>query len=106
MHAILGLFEAGHMLVHGEGMLEEVLAFTSTHLESVDEKTESPFIAKLVKHALKQPIRQGYPRVEAWHYIRIYQDDVSCDKTMLSLAKSGFNSLQRLHQKEACNIVR
>ncbi|KAI4374742.1 hypothetical protein MLD38_012702 [Melastoma candidum] len=103
---VLGLFEAGHMLVPGDDILEEALAFTSTHLESVKEEREAPFIAKLVKQALKQPLRQGYPRVEAWHYIHIYQDDASCNETVLALAKSDFNYLQKLHHKEASDVVR
>lgn len=107
VHGMLSLYEASHVMVHGEDILEEALAFTTAHLKSVGANEHCPpFLVNMVRRAPKQPIRKGLPRLEAWHYIQIYQSDPSHNQVLLSLAKSDFHSLQKLHQKEVCEIVR
>ena len=104
---MLSLYEACHLRVHGEDILDEALTFTVTYLELYNENIQvSPSLAKQVKHALKQPIRRGLPRLEACYYIPIYQEDPSHDEVLLSFAKLDFNSLQELHQKELSHITR
>ena len=63
-------------------------------------------LAKQVIHALKRPIRKGLARVEARYYISIYQEEGSCNKSLLKLAKLDFNMLQSLHRKELIEINR
>jgi hypothetical protein len=102
---MLSLYEAAHLRVHGEDILDEALVFTTTHLVSVASHL-SPPLATQVSHALKQPIRQGLPRLEARHYFSIYQQDDSHNKVLLTFAKLDFNQLQKLHQKEVSEIAR
>uniref|UniRef100_A0A7N2M9K7 Uncharacterized protein n=1 Tax=Quercus lobata TaxID=97700 RepID=A0A7N2M9K7_QUELO len=66
----------------------------------------SPPLAAEVRHALKQPIRKGLPRLEARQYFSIYQEDPSHDKFLLTFAKLDFNLLQKQHQKELADIAR
>ncbi|KAG6746084.1 hypothetical protein POTOM_050597 [Populus tomentosa] len=101
---ILGLYEAAHLAVHGEDILDEALAFTTIHLKSMASSPNCPLTAK-VSHALNQPIRRGVPRLESRRYISIYQDDPSCNKTLLRLAKLNFNLLQDLHKEELAEIT-
>ncbi|KAG6737122.1 hypothetical protein POTOM_059885 [Populus tomentosa] len=101
---ILGLYEAAHLAVHGEDILDEALAFTTIHLKSMASSPNCPLTAK-VSHALKQPIRRGVPRLESRRYISIYQDDPSCNKTLLRLAKLNFNLVQDLHKEELAEIT-
>ncbi|KAL0004182.1 hypothetical protein SO802_011743 [Lithocarpus litseifolius] len=103
--AILSLYEATHLRVHGEDILDEALVFTTTHLEFVASNLSTPLAAQ-VSHALKQPIRKGLPRLEARHYFSIYQEDPSHDKVLLTFAKLDFNLLQKMHQKELSDIAR
>ena len=105
VRGMLGLYEAAHLRVHGEDILDETLAFTTTHLRSMVEHLEYPF-AEQVAHALKQPIRKGLERLEARWYISIYQDETSHDRTLLKLAKLDFNLVQSLHKEELSNITR
>ncbi|KAK9041648.1 hypothetical protein V6N11_016739 [Hibiscus sabdariffa] len=60
---LLELYEATHLRVHGEEILEEALAFTTTHLELAKAAgiLEYPLSA-LVSNALYQPIRKTLPR--------------------------------------------
>ncbi|WKA11672.1 hypothetical protein VitviT2T_029148 [Vitis vinifera] len=64
VRGMLGLYEAVHLRVNGEDILDEALAFTTTHLRSMVEHLEYP-LAEEVAHALKQPIRKGLERLEA-----------------------------------------
>ncbi|KAI4366119.1 hypothetical protein MLD38_022038 [Melastoma candidum] len=91
---VLSLFEASYMLVHEGCVLQEALDFTSAYLNSVDETTGSLFITKLARHALIQHIQRGYPRLEAWRYICICQDDAFVNENVLALAKLDFNSAE------------
>ena len=65
---MLGLYEAAHLRVHGEDILDEALAFTTTHLKSLVEHLEYPLAAQVNK-ALYRPIRKGLERLEARSYI-------------------------------------
>ena len=104
---MLSLYEACHLSIRGEDILDEALAFTVTRLKLInDENQVSPSLVKQVKHALRYPIRRGLPRLEACHYIPIYQEDPSHDEVLLLFANQDFNSLQELHQKELGHITR
>ncbi|KAL3736265.1 hypothetical protein ACJRO7_025255, partial [Eucalyptus globulus] len=103
---LLSLYEAFHLRCHGDSILDEALPFATTHLESINESKVSTSLAKQVSHALKQPLRKGLPRLEASHYIPLYQEEPSHDEVLLTLAKLNFNLLQEQHQKELGKITR
>nr|UJH94377.1 germacrene D synthase 1 [Zanthoxylum ailanthoides] len=105
VRGMLSLYEATHLRVHGENILDEGLAFTTTHLESVVTQNISPLAAQ-VKHALNRPIRKGLQRLEARHYMPFYQEEASHNEALLTFAKLDFNKLQKLHQKELSDITR
>ncbi|KAG6634389.1 hypothetical protein CIPAW_12G115200 [Carya illinoinensis] len=108
LNGMLSLYEAAHLGLRGEDILDEALAFTTTHLESIvshDTKAASN-LQKKVTHALNRPIRKGLPRLEGIHYISIYQEEDSHNKTLLNFAKLDFNVVQAQHQKEVCNITK
>ncbi|XP_048133553.1 (-)-germacrene D synthase-like isoform X5 [Rhodamnia argentea] len=66
----------------------------------------NPSLKKQVSHALNQPIHKGIPRLEAKHYIPLYQEEPSHNEVLLSLAKLDFNLLQVQHQKELGKLTR
>jgi len=105
VEGMLSLYEASHMMVHGEEILEKALAFTSTHLESIVTQL-SPFLAAQVKHSLKQALHRNFPRLEARRYIPIYENDPSHNESLLTFAKLDFNVLQSLHRKEFGKICK
>ncbi|KAG5255117.1 (-)-germacrene synthase [Salix suchowensis] len=102
---ILSFYEATHLRVHGEEILEEALVFTTSRLEFLATHSSSPLREK-INHALKQPLRKGIPRLEARQYFSIYQEDPSCSEVLLNLAKLDFNILQKHHQKELSDITK
>ncbi|KAL6321843.1 hypothetical protein AAG906_035542 [Vitis piasezkii] len=105
VQGMLALYEAAHLKVHGEDILEEALAFTTTHLKVMVEHLGYP-LAEQVAHALNRPIRKGLERLEARWYMPVYQDEAFHDKTLLKLAKLDFNLVQSLHKEELSNLAR
>ncbi|KAL2327942.1 hypothetical protein Fmac_021369 [Flemingia macrophylla] len=103
VEGILSLYEASHVMIHGEEILEEALAFTSTQLKSI-VTTLSPFLAAQVNHSLRQSLHKNLPRLEARRYISTYEQHPYHNEILLTLAKLDFNKLQHLHQKEFGNI--
>lgn len=106
MRGLLSLYEASHLSVHREDVLDQALSFSLTHLESIDEEQLSPPLAMQVRHALKQTIRRGVPRLEARLYISMYEAEPLHNKVLLSLAKLDFNHLQEHHRKELFDLAR
>ncbi|KAI5333887.1 hypothetical protein L3X38_024019 [Prunus dulcis] len=104
---LLSLYEATHLRMHGEDLLDEALTFTTTHLESVEAHRLSPLLAKQVTHALYQPFWKGSQRLEARRYLAIFEEEPHPAKeTLLTLAKLDFNLVQQVHQKELSEISR
>ncbi|XP_042478645.1 (-)-germacrene D synthase-like isoform X2 [Macadamia integrifolia] len=102
---MLCLSEATFLRVHGEDILDEALAFTTTQLKSIVTDLKPP-LATQVSHALKQPLHKGMPRLEARHYITVYQEFKTKNETLLKLAKLDFNSLQSIHRRELSQLSR
>nr|BBE32337.1 beta-caryophyllene synthase [Eleutherococcus sieboldianus] len=106
LRGMLSLYEATHFRVHGEDILEDALEFITSHLERLKSHLKNPLAAQVVR-ALKCPIHKGLNRLEAKHYISIYQqEDDSHNKVLLNLAKLDFNLLQKMHQGELSHITR
>nr|BBD88588.1 beta-caryophyllene synthase [Zanthoxylum piperitum] len=97
--ALLCLYEASHMRVQGEDILEEAIEFTRKHLQSLISTCQ---LAEQIKHSLEIPLHRGMPRLEARHYISIYFRN----EMLLEFAKLDFNHLQALHRRELGDITR
>ncbi|XP_058742872.1 probable terpene synthase 2 [Vicia villosa] len=105
VEGMLSLYEATHMMIHGDDILEKALAFTKIHLESIANQS-SHSLAMQIKHSLRQALHKNSPRLEAHRFIFIYEQDPSRNEILLTLAKLDFNMLQKLHQKEFGNMFK
>ncbi|CAK9142772.1 unnamed protein product [Ilex paraguariensis] len=105
VQGLLSLYEAIQLRVHGEGILEEALAFTTTNLKFLLPHLTNP-LAEQVNHALQWPIRNCLTRLESRHYMSIYQEDNLHNQVVLNFAKVDFNLLHKVHQKELSGITR
>ncbi|KAJ4968224.1 hypothetical protein NE237_014925 [Protea cynaroides] len=97
--SMLCLYEATHLRIPGEDILDEALEFTTTGLKSIVTDLKPP-LATQVMHALRQPLHKGVSRIEARHYISIYQEDKTKNEILLKLAKRDFNLLQSIYLQE------
>ncbi|XP_060214597.1 sesquiterpene synthase 12-like isoform X2 [Lycium barbarum] len=104
VQALLSLYEASHMRVHEEEILEEAFRFTTTHLESMVPNLSNSLKVQVIE-ALNQPIRKTIPRVGARKYIYNYENNEEHNDLLLKFAKLDFNMLQKLHQEELNEIA-
>ncbi|KAI5333400.1 hypothetical protein L3X38_023531 [Prunus dulcis] len=102
---MLSLYEATHLRVHGEDILEEALVFITAHLESKITHVRYSLAAQ-ISQALERPLLKCLERLGARNYLSIYQDEVSHNETLLKLAKLDFNLVRSLHKKELSEITR
>ena len=103
----LALYEAAYMRVEGEQVLDKALEFTKIHLDIIakDPSCDS-YLRTQIHQALKQPFRRRLARIEALHYIPIYQQETSHNDVLLKLAKLDFSVLQSMHKKELSHICK
>ena len=92
-NGLLSLFEAAHLRIDGEKILDEALAFATTHLESISTQVNLQMSQQII-HSPKRPIRKNRPRIKARQYLSVYERDDSHNTTILKLAKFDFNMLQ------------
>ncbi|XP_076907188.1 (E)-beta-farnesene synthase-like [Bidens hawaiensis] len=98
---MLALYEASYMRVEGEKVLDDALEFTKTHLAIIAKDPSCGSLLRTqIQQALKQPLRKRLPRIEAVHYMPIYQQEASHNEVLLKLAKLDFNLLQSMHKEE------
>ncbi|CAA0805839.1 Alpha-humulene/(-)-(E)-beta-caryophyllene synthase [Striga hermonthica] len=102
---LLSLYEAAHLSIHGERILNEAVTFTVHHLKRMERQLESP-LQDLVKRALEQPLHRGLARIETRYYIDSYEKDDSRSEQLLKLAKLDFNYLQNMYKNELQEITR
>ncbi|XP_022717942.1 (+)-delta-cadinene synthase isozyme XC14-like [Durio zibethinus] len=102
---LLELYEAAHLRVHGENILEEALAFTTSHLKLAETMVDYP-LSTQVANSLKRPLRKSLPRLVARSYISIYEGYGTEDESLMKFAKLDFNMVQYLHRKEISEIYR
>ncbi|KAK1433297.1 hypothetical protein QVD17_10207 [Tagetes erecta] len=104
---LIELYEAAYLRVPGEVILDDALDFVRGRLYDIlKDPLLSDSVAKQIQEALKQPLHKRLPRIEALHYIPFYQQHASHNKSLLKLAKLGFNLLQSLHKKELNQIYK
>ncbi|XWS27914.1 hypothetical protein CRYUN_Cryun25bG0021100 [Craigia yunnanensis] len=102
---LLELYEAAHLRVHGESILEEALAFTTSHLKLAETMVDYP-LSTQVANALKRPLRKSLPRLVSRSYISIYEGYGTEDATLMKFARLDFKMLQYLHRKELSELYR
>ncbi|KAM3360315.1 hypothetical protein P3S68_020027 [Capsicum galapagoense] len=103
---LLSLYEASHVRSHGEDILEDALAFSTTHLESAAPHLNSP-LKEQVMHALEQSLHKGIPRIEIQFFISsIYYKQETKNDMLLRFAKFDYNMLQMLHKQELAEVSR
>ncbi|KAH0708001.1 hypothetical protein KY289_013077 [Solanum tuberosum] len=103
---LLSLYEASHLRVRDEEILEEALTFTTTHLKSIVSNLSNNSLKVEVTEALSQPIHMTLARMGARKYISIYEINDAHNYLLLKFAKLDFNMLQKFHQRELSELTR
>ncbi|KAL8091205.1 hypothetical protein AgCh_040342 [Apium graveolens] len=103
---LLSLYEAAHLRTHGEAVLDDALAFTTSELKSMAKSLDSVSLARQVRRALEQPLHKGIPRIEAKHFIYCYEENPSKNDVLLKFAKLDYNLVQMLYKQELSQVKR
>ncbi|XVE51203.1 hypothetical protein DITRI_Ditri02bG0020800 [Diplodiscus trichospermus] len=103
---LLELFEASHLAVEGENILDEAKFFSTETLRSVYSSPDAN-LAKQVAHALELPTHWRVQWFDVkWHITMCESNIKNVDKTLLELAKLNFNTVQATLQKDLSEISR
>lgn len=105
VEGLLSLYEASNYGIQGEDILEKALEFSTSHLESLVLNLTNTLAARVIE-ALRTPVSKNVNRLVARKFIHTYQQDESHNEILLSFAKSDYNMLQKLYQKELRDITR
>nr|WBO38691.1 terpene synthase 20 [Aquilaria agallochum] len=103
---LLSLYEATHLRIHGEDILENAFSFSVAQLKSIAMNNASMLLTRQINHALRFPIQRTIPRLVARFYISMYQKKPSHNPSVLKFSKLDFNILQKQYQKELRQISR
>ncbi|CAN1327515.1 Beta-cubebene synthase [Linum perenne] len=101
---LLSLYEAAHMAVHGEDILDEARAFATEKLDKsiirMNNQNRNPSSFENL------PVWKCAPRTLTRNYIDFYsEDNTTVDSKLLRFAKLDFNMLQKFHQQELREIT-
>ncbi|PPD78344.1 hypothetical protein GOBAR_AA32190 [Gossypium barbadense] len=98
---LLSLYEASHLGVHEEDVLDETKAFSTKHLKLAMDMLElEKDLAQQSKESLEVPLYWRLPRMEARNFINIYQRDENKKLALSEFAKLDFNLLQSVYLQE------
>uniref|UniRef100_A0A6N2L7C7 Isoprene synthase, chloroplastic n=1 Tax=Salix viminalis TaxID=40686 RepID=A0A6N2L7C7_SALVM len=107
LKGMLYLYEASHLLVEGESILDDARDFATKNLEKyVKKSSSSEYLSKLVSHALELPLAWRTPRLQANWFINVYETKTDMEPILLELAKLDFNMVQAIHQEDLKHSAR
>lgn len=102
---LLSLYEASFFGFHGEDIIDQAKAFTTTHLKNMKGNL-SPTMVRKVHHALDMPLHWKVPKLEARWFIDTYEQEPNMNPNLLKLAKLDYNIVQSIYQKEVSKLAR
>ncbi|KAJ9690150.1 hypothetical protein PVL29_012680 [Vitis rotundifolia] len=101
---MIELFEASHLALEGENILDEAKAFSSGYLKEIISNLDNN-LAKQVVHSLESPLHWRVQWFDIRWYIDFYEEE-GVNLALLKLAKLNFNMVQAVHQKDLKHISR
>ncbi|ERN05590.1 hypothetical protein AMTR_s00007p00269150 [Amborella trichopoda] len=102
---MLSLYEACHLSVPGEDILDKAFTFTSKNLMDLTDRLE-PSLSQKAQQALELPLHWRMLRLEARDYIQVYEKEKDMIPSLLEFAKLDFNSVQCTHQADLRRMSR
>ncbi|KAK8450642.1 hypothetical protein SEVIR_6G066700v4 [Setaria viridis] len=100
VNCLMTLYDAAHMRTHGEEILDSIIPFNKSHLQSVMETDLEPELAEEVRFTLETTRFRRVERVEARHYMSVYEKKATRNEAILEFAKLDYNILQVLYCEE------
>lgn len=93
------MYNAAHMAVPGEVVLDDAITFARGHLMDIKGKVKSP-ISDQISRALDISLPRFTRRLETMHYITEYEHEEAHNSLLLELARLNFILVRALHLRE------
>ncbi|GLT50837.1 hypothetical protein SLA2020_242970 [Shorea laevis] len=105
--SLMELYEASHLSIEGEDILDEAGEFSAHHLKACLEHLDHSQ-AKVVQNKLDYPYSRSVLRIKAMSSLMILSDFQGREwiNLLLDIAKTDFNMVQSLHQKEILQVTK
>uniref|UniRef100_A0A5B7BNN6 Terpene synthase N-terminal domain-containing protein n=2 Tax=Davidia involucrata TaxID=16924 RepID=A0A5B7BNN6_DAVIN len=104
--AMLELFEASHLALEGEKMLDDAKVFFAGILKNIISSNSNDKLAKQLAHAMELPLHWRVQWYEVRQHILAHEQEDKPNSILLELAKINFNMVQATHQKDLMGIAR
>ncbi|KAF8409452.1 hypothetical protein HHK36_005528 [Tetracentron sinense] len=101
---MMGLYEASHLAVNGEHILDEANDFARKSLNASMMRLSDPDLAKNVWNTLDNPYHKSLARFNTKYYINNFKGRYGWSQVLQEFAKMDFNMVQHLHQRELVEI--
>ncbi|GJN39842.1 hypothetical protein PR202_gb28989 [Eleusine coracana subsp. coracana] len=97
---LMMLYDAAHLRTHGEQILDNIITFNKSQLQSLVTTNLEPDQANEVHITLETPRFRRVERIEAQRYISVYEKKAIRNETILKFVKLDYNILQALYCEE------
>ncbi|XP_060971030.1 (3S,6E)-nerolidol synthase 1 isoform X1 [Cannabis sativa] len=105
---LLSLYEASHLCIEGENILDEAALFSAQHLEASMTRLHryDQYQAKFVATTLQNPTHKSLSKFTAKDLFGVYPSQNGYINLFQQLAKVEFNRVQSLHRMEIDKVTR
>ncbi|CAO2205705.1 unnamed protein product [Urochloa humidicola] len=100
VNCLLTLYDAAHLRTHGEEILDSIITFNKSRLQSLMKTDLEPDLKEEVRFTLETTRFRRVERVEARRYISVYEKKDRRNQAILEFAKLDYNILQVLYCEE------
>nr|CAB3479944.1 unnamed protein product [Digitaria exilis] len=100
VNTLLTLYDAAHLRVHGEDILDNIIAFNTSRLRTLMKTNLEPELLEEIRVTLETTLFRRVERVEARHFISVHEKKATRDDTILEFAKLDYNLVQVVYCNE------
>ncbi|KAF8411307.1 hypothetical protein HHK36_003854 [Tetracentron sinense] len=104
IRGMMGFYEASHLAVEGEHILDEAKDFAEKHFKVSMITLIDKDLARIVRNTLEHPFHKSLARFRTKYYIKSFQTQHEWIQILQDFAKMDFNIVQGLHQQELLHI--
>ncbi|KAA8515440.1 hypothetical protein F0562_018949 [Nyssa sinensis] len=101
---LMGLYEASHLSMEGEEILDEAANFSSRHLNAWVTNLGDHHQARIVRTTLQYPYHKSLARFTGKSFLRDFKGTNEWENLLRELANLDCQLLQSIHQKEMLQV--
>lgn len=100
VNTLMTLYDAAHLRVHGEDILDNIITFNKSRLRALMKTDLEAELLEEIRVTLETTLFRRVERVEARHFISVYQKKAARDDNILEFAKLDYNLVQVVYCNE------